>query len=98
MNDDLVFQEEPRSFFRHLFVGNQGIRAGWSIGIFFLLMGLFTALFIMPTIHLLEGKSFFDERFAARADMCQRPCRISWAAGLRWSWLGSNINLLFFMD
>ena len=58
MNDDLVSQEEPRSFFRHLFVGNQGIRAGWSIGIFFLLMGLFTALFIMPTIHLLEVNHF----------------------------------------
>jgi hypothetical protein len=54
MTDDLISQETPESFFHHIFIGKQGIRAGWSIGIFFLLMGLFTALFIMPTIYLLE--------------------------------------------
>ena len=54
MNDDLILQEEPRSFFHHIFVGNQGIRAGWSISIFFLLMGMFTAFFFMPTKYLLE--------------------------------------------
>jgi hypothetical protein len=54
MNDDLISQEMPPSFFHRVFVGKHGIRAGWSIGIFFLLMGLFTALFLMPTIYLLE--------------------------------------------
>jgi len=54
MNNDLISQEVPHSFLHRVFVGKQGIRAGWSIGIFFLLMGIFTALFIMPTIYLLE--------------------------------------------
>ena len=54
MNDDLILQEEPRSFFHNIFVGKQGIRAGWSISIFFLLMGMFTALFFMSTKYLLE--------------------------------------------
>jgi hypothetical protein len=57
MNDDLILQEEPRSFFHNIFVGKQGIRAGWSISIFFLLMGMFTALFFMPTKYLLEKNS-----------------------------------------
>ena len=54
MNNDLISQEVPQSFLHRVFVGKHGIRAGWSIGIFFLLMGIFTALFIMPTIYLLE--------------------------------------------
>ncbi|MGD1045249.1 MAG: CPBP family intramembrane glutamic endopeptidase [Bacteroidota bacterium] len=54
MNDDLTSPEVSQSSFRRVFVGKQGIRAGWSIGIFVLLMGMFTAMFIMPTIYLLE--------------------------------------------
>ena len=54
MNNDLISQEVSESFLHRVFVGKQGIRAGWSIGIFFLLMGVFTAMFIMPTIYLLE--------------------------------------------
>jgi membrane protease YdiL (CAAX protease family) len=54
MNDDLITQETPPSLMHRIFVGQQGIRAGWSLGIFFLLMGMFTALFFMPTIHLFE--------------------------------------------
>ena len=54
MNDDVTSQPEPPSFFHHIFVGNQGIRAGWSIGIFFILMGMLTAAFIFPTQYLLE--------------------------------------------
>jgi uncharacterized protein len=54
MNDDVVIQEKPESLLHRIFVGKQGIRAGWSIGIFILLMGMFTALFIMPTMYLFE--------------------------------------------
>jgi hypothetical protein len=54
MNNELISQEVPESVLHRVFVGKQGIRAGWSIGIFFILMGLFTALFFMPTIYLLE--------------------------------------------
>ena len=54
MNNDLISQEVSQSFLHRVFVGKQGIRSGWSIGIFFLLMGLFTALFFMPTKYLLE--------------------------------------------
>jgi membrane protease YdiL (CAAX protease family) len=54
MNDDITVQAKPESIWHRIFVGTQGIRAGWSIGIFFLLMGLFTAAFIMPTMALLE--------------------------------------------
>jgi hypothetical protein len=54
MNDNLISQEVPQSFFHRVFVGKQGIRAGWSIGIFVLLLGLFTAILIIPTQYLLE--------------------------------------------
>jgi len=54
MNDDLISQKDTPSSFHRIFVGEQGIRAGWSIGIFFLLMGMFTALFFMSTKYLLE--------------------------------------------
>ena len=61
MNDDLISQEVPQSFFHRVFVGKQGIRAGWSIGIFFLLMALFTAAFFMPTITLLKHYNISTE-------------------------------------
>jgi membrane protease YdiL (CAAX protease family) len=61
MNDDLISQEVPQSFFHRVFVGRQGIRAGWSIGIFFLLMALFTAAFFMPTITLLKHYNISTE-------------------------------------
>ncbi len=54
MNDDLTPQEKPRSITHRIFIGTQGIRTGWSIGIFFLLMGVFTAIILLPTISLLE--------------------------------------------
>jgi hypothetical protein len=54
MNDDGTTQPEPSSLFHRIFVGQQGIRAGWSIGIFIILMGLLTAAFIFPTQYLLE--------------------------------------------
>ena len=59
MNNDLISQEVPESFLHRVFVGKQGIRAGWSIGIFFLLLGMFTALFVMPTINLLEKNHLY---------------------------------------
>ena len=61
MNDDLITQEVPQSFFHRVFIGKQGIRAGWSIGIFFLLMGLFTAAFFIPTITLLKHYNISPE-------------------------------------
>jgi uncharacterized protein len=58
MSDDLISQEMPALFFHRVFIGKQGIRSGWSIGIFILLMGMFTALFVMPTMYLLEKNHF----------------------------------------
>ncbi|HVN47821.1 MAG TPA: CPBP family glutamic-type intramembrane protease [Bacteroidota bacterium] len=51
MNDELT---PPSSLLRRIFTGAQGIRAGWSIGIFFILMGIFTAMFFFPAKMLLE--------------------------------------------
>ena len=58
MNDVMISQEVHETFLHRIFVGKQGIRAGWSIGIFFLLLGIFTALFFMPTKYLLEKNHF----------------------------------------
>jgi len=57
MNNDDTIQPEPSSVFHRVFVGYQGIRAGWSIGIFFIMMGLLTAAFVLPTQYLLEKNS-----------------------------------------
>ena len=57
MNDDVTTQQNSSPLLHRIFVGNQGIRAGWSIGIFFILMGLFTAAFVFPTQYLLEKNS-----------------------------------------
>ena len=54
MENDVSTQIESQSLLRRIFTGKQGIRAGWSIGIFFILMALFTAVFILPTQYLLE--------------------------------------------
>ena len=54
MNEEFIPQEKSQSIYHRIFIGAQGIRAGWSIGIFILLMGLFTAITIIPTISLLE--------------------------------------------
>ena len=54
MNDNITIQTESQSLIRRIFTGKHGIRAGWSIGIFFILMGLFTAVFFFPTKYLLE--------------------------------------------
>ena len=54
MNDEFIPQEKSQSIYHRIFIGTQGIRAGWSIGIFILLMALFTAITIVPTISLLE--------------------------------------------
>lgn len=69
MNDDLISQEKPRSFFRYIFLGRQGIRAGWSISIFFILMGMLTAFFIIPTIFFLE-KNYLSMNEMQPIQMC----------------------------
>ncbi len=43
----------PPSLLRRIFIGGEGIRAGWSISIFLVLMGILTALFLVPTNSLL---------------------------------------------
>jgi uncharacterized protein len=57
MNNDDTKQPEPSLVFRRIFVGHQGIRAGWSIGIFFILVGLLSAAFVLPTQYLLTKNS-----------------------------------------
>jgi uncharacterized protein len=42
------------SILHRIFVGKQGIRAGWSIGIFLILVALLTSAFILPTKYVLE--------------------------------------------
>jgi uncharacterized protein len=47
-------QLESLSMLHRIFLGREGLRAGWSIGIFFILLGLCTVAFIFPTQYLLE--------------------------------------------
>ncbi|HUI31812.1 MAG TPA: CPBP family intramembrane glutamic endopeptidase [Candidatus Acidoferrales bacterium] len=54
MNDDITVQQELPSLLQRIFVGKRGIRAGWSIGIFVVLLGLFTAAFFFPAKNLFE--------------------------------------------
>lgn len=52
MDIELQPQETPPSMARRIFVGQQGIRAGWSIGIFIVLMALITTGFFLPTQYI----------------------------------------------
>ncbi len=54
MSDDVPVQQEPPTLAHRIFVGEQGIRAGWSIGIFVLLMALFTAALFFPTKYIFD--------------------------------------------
>jgi membrane protease YdiL (CAAX protease family) len=54
MNDDTIPQIPSPSFLSRVFVGPQGIRAGWSIGIFFICFALLEAMFFFPTKYLLD--------------------------------------------
>lgn len=58
MDDEVTTQQESSSLPRRIFLGRHGIRAGWSIGIFVILMGLFTAALFLPTKYLLEKNGF----------------------------------------
>jgi len=48
---------ESLSMLHRIFFGREGLRAGWSIGIFFILLGVCTAVFIFPTQNLHEKKN-----------------------------------------
>jgi hypothetical protein len=64
MKDDVTTTPVHPSMIQRIFKGNQGIRAGWSIGIFFILMGLLTAGFFFPAQYLLRanGLPLTDEQ------------------------------------
>ena len=64
MKDDVTTQSIKPSLLYRIFVGKQGIRAGWSIGIFFILMGLLTAAFFFPAKYILEknGLPFTEQQ------------------------------------
>jgi uncharacterized protein len=52
MDDDITKQVEPLSLYHRIFIGTQGIRAGWSIGIFLILMIAITFTFDALTLFL----------------------------------------------
>jgi membrane protease YdiL (CAAX protease family) len=52
MNEEISPSPSP-SFFSRIFIGAQGIRAGWSIGIFLLCMTLMTLVFVYPAEFIL---------------------------------------------
>ncbi len=52
MDNELTPQTVPPSLLHRIFVGHEGIRAGWSIGIFIVLMALTTSLLFLPTQYL----------------------------------------------
>jgi uncharacterized protein len=62
VDEEIVTPPKTPSLFHRIFVGSLGIRAGWSIGIFFLLLAVCTTAFIVPTQYLLEktGSSVKD--------------------------------------
>jgi membrane protease YdiL (CAAX protease family) len=62
MTDDLVEPPPRPSLLRTVFVGPAGIRAGWSISIFVICLGMMMALFIMPTKLLLEKTGYNIDR------------------------------------
>ena len=57
-------QADNPSIVRRIFVGNYGIRAGWSIVIFFNLMALLTGAFFFSAKYILEknGLSFSEQQ------------------------------------
>jgi uncharacterized protein len=54
MENDVATQPNNTSLRYRIFIGKQGIRAGWSIGIFFILIGVLTAVFFLPAKYFLE--------------------------------------------
>jgi membrane protease YdiL (CAAX protease family) len=58
MTDDVIEPPPRPSLLRTVFVGPGGIRAGWSISIFVICMGMMMALFVMPTKLLLEKTGY----------------------------------------
>jgi hypothetical protein len=64
MENDITVQSVNPSIVHRIFVGKYGIRAGWSIGIFFNLMALFTAAFFFPAKYILEknGLPFTEQQ------------------------------------
>ncbi len=43
---------------RRIFLGKEGIRAGWSIGVFAVILGVMTAVFFFPVKYFLETSGF----------------------------------------
>ena len=58
-NDTIIQPEPPRPSMMHrIFIGVEGIRAGWSIGIFILVMSGCTVVFFIPTHFYLARYTF----------------------------------------
>jgi membrane protease YdiL (CAAX protease family) len=64
LENDVTAPSVNPSLLRPIFVGRQGIRAGWSIGLFFILMALMTSAFFLPAKVMLEmiGLPLTDEQ------------------------------------
>ena len=69
MNDNIMNQGKPLSLAHRIFIGKQGIRAGWSIGIFILFLALLTFIFTFPTLYLL-GKLNLPENNTQPIQSC----------------------------
>jgi len=54
MINDVTAQSVHPSKLHNFFIGTNGIRTGWSIGIFFILMAILTAAFFFPAKYILE--------------------------------------------
>lgn len=54
MTNDERTQSVNTSLLHRVFVGQHGIRAGWSIGIFLILMALFTSALFLPVQYILQ--------------------------------------------
>jgi uncharacterized protein len=69
MDNDMTKQQKPLSLSHRIFLGSQGIRAGWSIGIFIFFWALLTFIFIFPTLFLL-GKMNLPENNTQPIQSC----------------------------
>ncbi len=54
MTNEVSAQSKSLSFMQRIFIGRQGIRAGWSLGLFLVVAGILTGTFFLPTKYLLE--------------------------------------------
>ncbi len=54
MEDEVTVPPKPPSLIRRIFIGRRGIRAGWSIGIFTVILVVISLVFVLPLRHILQ--------------------------------------------